>query len=223
MTAQPDDRTLRIAAFVAQALELQDDPGEIVGEIDLIRDEPDTRIAAIELQSSAGPVAFLVYLYALGLTGADGMSGAERYRQDLATMERAGELNTPGPRVFAHATTDDEAFILATTPANLRTITGAPPEERIAATLADLPPGSEVEQVRRDSALAMMRLITEANEQAGQWLAAMRAASAGVGSAPFTEEETALALHLLDEQNVQSLLTVMNTLIQSARGGQAGG
>ncbi|MDQ2682481.1 MAG: hypothetical protein M3Y37_03035, partial [Chloroflexota bacterium] len=100
----------RIAAFVAQALDLEIDPADLIPEIVALKRDDETGTSAIELQSSIGPTPFLVYHYALT------EAGKRRLETDIATLEKAATLDTPGPRIVAHATTDEDAFILATTP-----------------------------------------------------------------------------------------------------------
>jgi hypothetical protein len=116
---------------------------------------------------------------------------------------------------MAHAVTDDEAFILATTPATHRALTGAPTD----AAPADVPEEKR-DKVRKETAANLLRLLSEANAQARDWLAAMQLSgeSATTDQIDFHPEETGLALFLLDESNIRQLLQVLNVMVQSARG-----
>ena len=125
----------------------------------------------------------MIYHYELNTEDNEGRPGIELFQSDLRTLERAATLNTPGPRIVAHAVTDDEAFILATTPATHRA------------------------------------LLSEANGQARDWLAAMQLSgeAASADQVDFHPEETGLALFLMDESNIRQLLQVLNVMVQSAR------
>ena len=224
-----NDLTLKIAAFVIQALDLGDDPAAIAGEIVALKRDLNAGISSIELDSSVGPAAFLIYHYLLDVPNTEGRSGRELFDADLATLERAAEQDTPGPRILAHATAGDEAYVLATTPATFRALSGASPTEDMEATAADLLPGADTAEIRRRAAHDLLRLLREADSQAAAWLRAIRvegrlpqADANGSGSESgdllaFNEEETALALFLLDERSIGDLLRVLNLLITTAR------
>jgi hypothetical protein len=216
-----DEQTLRLAAFMAQALELEDDPTALANELVRLKRDPQAAIFSIELESSVGPAAFLLYHYRLDERGDDGRSGRELFDADLATLERAAGQDTPGPRILAHATADREAFILATTPAIFRALTGAPDTRSIEATPAALSLTGDPVEARREAASELLRLLQEANQQATTWLAALGASGkteTANGESPilFNEEEAALALFLLDERSIRDLLQTLNLLISSA-------
>src|SRR5215218_6440222 len=99
-----DDLTLKLASFVVQALDLGDSPDDLAAEITALKRDLNAGISSIELDSSVGPAAFLVYHYRLDVPDAEGRSGADLFAADLATLERAAEQDTPGPRILAHAT-----------------------------------------------------------------------------------------------------------------------
>ena len=219
-----DDLTLKLASFVVQALDLGDEPAALATEIVALKRDLNAGISSIDLDSSVGPAAFLVYHYRLDVPDAEGRSGADLFAADLATLERAAEQETPGPRILAHATAGDEAYILATTPATYRAITGAPPLEAIEATAADLLPGTDTAEARRTAAAELLRLLREANTQATTWLRAIQAEgrlpSDDIGAADqliFNDEESALALFLLDDRSIGNLLRVLNLLLTTAR------
>jgi hypothetical protein len=208
---------LAAASFLAQALDLGDDPAAIATELTPVADRDTSAIFSVELDSSIGAAAFLVYVYVLADTDGEGTTGAELYQRGVATLEQAAARDTPGPRLVANAETDTVAFILATTPATWRRLQGDEPT--MVATEADLPATGMSIQQRASLAEDLHRSLKEANEHARGWLGAIRAAGAsgdGVDIA-FTEEETALALHVLDEANVTPLLTALNLLIASAQ------
>lgn len=212
----PSPLALAAASFLAQALELSDDPAAIAGELTGISETDDTAVYSVELDSSIGAAAFLVYVYALDAGEDAGHTGADRYQQAMTTLEQAAARDTPGPRLVANAETEQVAFILATTPATWRRLQGEEPS--IVATEADLPTrGISVEE-RASVAEDFHRSLKEANDHARDWLAAIRAAGENTGDEiEFTEAETALALHVLDEANVAPLLTALNLLIASAQ------
>ena len=195
----------KIAAFVVQALDLQLDPQELVDEIVALKRDEASGISAIELQSSIGATPFLVYHYEIG--------GGNRAHldADLATLEKAATLKTPGPRILAHAVAGEEAYILATTPQVHRAMTGE-----------QAPPHAEMQRARPERARtrAVDRLLDQlrsANELAGEWLKAVEAIEKSGDELSFTEQEAALALFLLDDRSIQDLLRALNVLISSAR------
>lgn len=214
MTDPFDPFALKLAAFVNEALDLGEDPAELAEEILPFKRDANAGISTIELESSIGPAAFLIYHYELNTPDDEGRAGSELFQTDLRTLERAATLNTPGPRILAHAVTDDEAFILATTPATHRALTGQAPEEA-----APTVPEEQRDDVRKETATNLLRLLSEANAQARDWLAAMQLSgeASGTDQVDFHPEETGLALFLMDENNIRQLLQVLNLMVQSAR------
>ena len=205
---------MRLAAFVNEALELDEDPGNLAEEILPFKRDQNAGISTIELESSIGVAAFLIYHYELNTADDDGRPGSELFQTDLRTLERAATLNTPGPRIIAHAVTDDEAFILATTPATHRALTGTGSEESTPTI-----PDDARDEVRKETATNLLRLLSEANAQARDWLAAIQLSgeSSSAEQVDFHAEETGLALFLLDESNIRQLLQVLNLMVQSAK------
>lgn len=198
-----------IASFIVQALDLEADPAELIPEIVALKREERTGTSAIELQSSAGPTPFLIYHYDL----VDG--DQSRFDADVATLERAAKLDTPGPRIVASATTDSGAFILATTPAVLEALTGV---QRTAPARPAMP----IERARGRVPDRLVEKLREANRLAGDWLTAIQAASERGDDLSLTDQEAALALFLLDDRSIQDLLKALNVLLTSARGGSDG-
>jgi hypothetical protein len=206
--------SLRLAAFVNEALELDEDPNDLAEEILPFKRDQNAGISTIELDSSIGVAAFLIYHYKLNTPDDEGRQGSELFQSDLRTLERAATLNTPGPRILAHAVTDDEAYILATTPATHRALTGTGPDD----TAPTIPEDAR-DEVRKETATNLLRLLSEANAQARDWLAAIQLTgeSTSAEQVDFHAEETGLALFLMDENNIRQLLQVLNLMVQSAR------
>lgn len=218
----PSPLALVASSFLAQALDLSDDPALIAPELAALKEDSNASIYSVQLDSSIGSAAFLVYVYLLQETDADGSTGQTHYEAGLSTLQQAADRDTPGPRMVAHADTDAYGFILATTPATWRALHG---EEalQVEATADDLPDIDVSPDARASVAEDLHRAIHEANDHASKWLAAVRKAGAGTegDELQFTEEETALALFVLDNANVQPMLTALNLLVTSAQN-QAG-
>lgn len=222
-----DRLALNAAAFLTRALDLQDDPRALAPELIMLERGPDAGIWSVELESSVGPAAFLIYDYRLTATDSDSASGRARFDADRKTMERAASLGTPGPRILAHAQAGEYAFILATTPAVHRALTGQAEPDALEATEADLLPGPETARLREAAAAELLTHLRAANEQARTWLRAIRA-EANVPSADaadrvdFNEAETELALFLLDERSIEHVLQALSLVVEAAKSQVAG-
>jgi len=204
-----DPWSLKAAAFVIQVLELEADPAELAGAMSPLKREPAGGISAVELSSSGGATPFLVYHYAL-VPGRPSVFDA-----DVTTMEQAERLGTPGPRIIASASGETEAYILATTPDVQRMLAGETPRS------APPPPDARTaERQRHRTPGKMIDAIRTANGLAAEWLAALKVA-AELGSdadLTFTDEESALALYLLDDASAGDLLRALNLALSAARG-----
>jgi len=207
-----DPFALKIAAFVAGALEIETDPAEMVDEVVPLKRDANAGISTIELKSANGPAPFLVYHYILEEVGAEGRTGQELFDQDLATLTRATEQNTPGPRILAHATAEGEAYVLATTPDVFQTLTGSEPLDSEPEG-PPIRPGKAAAAVRKRSADNLLRLLREADSEASNWLRAIKAEGDEVILGP---EESALALFLIDKGSIKSMLLAINILIENA-------
>ena len=204
-----DPWSLKAAAFVIQVLELKADPVELAGAMSPLKREPAGGISAVELSSSGGATPFLVYHYAVGETG------AAPFEADVATMEQAERLGTPGPRIIASASGEREAYILATTPDVQRMLAGEPPRPA-----APSPDAGKAERQRHETPGKLIDAIRAANALAAEWLAALKVAAEQGSEADmtFTDEESALALYLLDDASAGDLLRALNLALSAARG-----
>jgi hypothetical protein len=218
-----DDRTTRAAAFLAQALGLADAPADLAPELRRIRDDATMAVYTAELDSSAGPAAFLIYVYPVG-----GAVGRAAYDAALRTLHEAAERDAPGPRLLASASSGAEGFLLATTPATFRALSGQAGPAQLPAPDSGPVAGAEA-TARRAAAGELLRLLREADALAATWLAAVRAEEPdpGSGAGPttpgpeeeivFDDVEVELALFLLDEPGIQRLLRVVNLFLTAAR------
>ena len=195
----------KIASFIVQALDLEIEPGDLAGEIVALKRDDASGISAVELQSSVGPTPFLIYHYAIP----DGQRG--QLDADVATLEKAATLDTPGPRIVAHAVAGDDAFILATTPAVQRALTGQIDEPK------PKRPQMPVDRARTRVPDRLIDKLREVNRLAGDWLTAIQAAGESGDDLSLTDQEAALALFLLDDRSIQDLLQALNVLISTAR------
>lgn len=221
--AQPDAMMLATAAFLQQVLELEEDPSGLARDLSAIKRDNNAAIYTIQLESSVGLAAFLVYTYVLAERGGDGHTGQELFDAGLETLQQAASRNTPGPRAVAHATTDTHGFILATTPGTYRALTGQGSAENLEPSAEDLIATEDTDRVRAEAAEELLELLKKANEQAQTWLKAIQSATlAAPGSeeqalVSFSEAETELALFLLDDESIGDLLRSLNLLIETAQ------
>ncbi len=207
------------ALFLGQVLGLTDTASSLASDLSPIKRDVNASIYTIQLESSVGPAAFLVYAYVLDDRGGEGHTGRELFNAGLETLQQAAERSSPGPRAVAHAETDAYAFILATTPGTYRALTGtAAPASSIEATPEVLPPTDEALRVRSEVAHDLLETLRMANTQATDWLAALRRSpGSDEEMITFSEEETELALFLLDNDSIGSLLRALNLLVSTAQ------
>ena len=208
-----DPFALKIAAFVAGALEIETDPATMADEVVALKRDANAGISSIELQSASGPAPFLVYHYVLEEVGAEGKTGQELFDQDLATLTRATEQNTPGPRILAHAMAEGEAYVLATTPEVFRALTGTePPVDEPDGP--PIPSGKAASAIRKRSADNLLKFLRQADSAASNWLRAIKAEGEEV---MLSAEESALALFLIDKDSIKNMLLAINILIETAQ------
>ncbi|MDP8909711.1 MAG: hypothetical protein M3N47_11485 [Chloroflexota bacterium] len=233
--AQPwptDQLTRGAAAFLAQVVGMDRDREaveELAADLGAIKRDANAAIYSIQLDSNIGPAAFLVYAYLLDERGGDGKTGRELYEAGLATLAEAAHRASPGPRAVAHAETRIAGFILATTPGTYRALQGEPsPGEEPVPDQTPLPPPdgpsfAELNQQRADAAIALLSLLRDANQTATAWLTAIQqtggADPTGDGDdlLEFNEDETALALFLLDDTSIGDLLKTLNLIVTAAQ------
>lgn len=221
--SRPDDLLLPTAAFLQQALELDDDPATLARDLSVIKRDSNAAIYTIQLESSVGLAAFLVYTYLLEERGGDGHSGKELFDAGLETLQQAATRNTPGPRAVAHASTATHGFILATTPGTYRALSGSPQTDSLEPSPEDLPATEDTDRVRSEAAEELLDLLQRANDQARTWLRAIQAATRQAPGddaqalVSFSEAETELALFLLDDESIGDLLRSLNLLVATAQ------
>lgn len=226
--ASVDQASLRhgAAQFLGQVLGITESPDYLANDLSPIKHDTNASIYTIQLDSSVGPAAFLVYAYALHDRGGDGHTGKELFDTGLQTLQQAAQRSTPGPRAVAHAETDTFGFILATTPGTYRALAGEPDTgASLEATAANLMAVEDSVRIRSELAQELLNTLRAANSQASNWLAAIQSASQGGDNGPeaiddlleFTEDETELALYLLDEDSIGSLLRALNLLVATAQ------
>jgi hypothetical protein len=215
---------LAAAAFLGEVLEIPN-PASLAPDLSAIKRDTNASIYTIQLDSSVGPAAFLVYAYLLKERGGDGHTGQELFENGLTTLQQAAQRATPGPRAVAHADDDTYGFILATTPGTYRALTGeAPTASEIEATTANLIPVEDASRIRSELAQELLLSLKQANQQAVDWLKAIQSVDAAGGNEDFlefTSDETELALYLLDDNSISSLLNALNLLVTSAQQGAA--
>ncbi len=222
-----DQLTRGAAAFLAQVADLDGDRDALdalAGDLAVMKRDANAAIYTIQLDSSIGPAAFLVYAYLLDERGGDGRTGRELYEAGLAILSEAAQREAPGPRAVAHAETGAAGYILATTPGTYRALVGDGVPEVTPTDTDELaaPPPVDLYQRRVDAATALHHLLRDANTAATDWLAAIQSAGAAPGSAAddlleFNEDETALALFLLDDRSIGDLLKTLNLLVTAAQ------
>jgi len=213
------------AAFLGQVLGLSDQPDHLATDLSPIKRDSNASIYTIQLESSVGPAAFLVYAYQLRERGGEGHTGKELFDSGLETLHQAAAHATPGPRAVAHAESDDYGYILATTPGTYRALTeGQEAEGASEATSVDRPTTKETMRFRNESAQGLLKSLKIANDQATTWLAAVHDADRSAETASleesrieFTEDETELALFLLDNDSIGNLLRALNALVSAAQ------
>ncbi len=210
------------ALFLGQVLGLTESPEYLADDLSPIKRDANAGIFTIQLDSSVGPAAFLVYAYVLDRRGGDGRTGKELFDAGLQTLQQAARYETPGPRALAHAESGDHGYILATTPGTYRALVGeSGTGESLEATPADLVSIQDAQRIRLESAERLLATLRTANEEATRWLDAIRLASqsdTGIDEVlEFNDRETELALYLLDEQSIGNLLQALNVLVATAQ------
>jgi hypothetical protein len=219
-----DTQAVKVAAFLVQALEMELDPIALADDVVPFKRDVNAGISSVQIDSSIGPIPFLIYDYQLLIQNAERITGQSLFEADLRTLERAAVGETPGPRVLAHATAGDEAFILAATPGVHRALTGIDPNGVVAPVTPETRSPSELAAARADAANELLRIVRDGNAAAQRWLELIQQDGADESDdfLEFNQAEAALALYVLDERSIQHLLRVLSLLVQSAKGATPG-
>src|SRR5690606_7298309 len=106
-----------------------------------------------------------------------------------------------------------------------RALTGDTGSRNIEASTSDLLPVEDAASLRSDLAQELLHSLKAANEQATNWLQAIQLASRSASQdeegvddlLEFTQDETELALFLLDDDSIGNLLRVLNLLVSTAQ------
>ncbi len=216
MTSSPNDTLDLLAArFIIDTLSLDLVPEVLVPTLNRIERDDNTAVYAVQLESSVGPAAFLVYGYETGLTGQRGADSQQRYATDVRTLEVAQSRNVPGPRLIASGELAGNLFVLATDPQTFAALAGAEASTNAA---TDSEREREPVELRRDAAEKLVTLLRDADRQAGRWLRAVDRQETSATSEPiplaFDDVETELALYLLGPDGV---LTLASRVLESAQ------
>lgn len=212
------------AVFLSKVLGLSDPATNLTNDLSPIKRDVNASVYTIQLESSIGPAAFLVYAYVLGDRGGEGHTGKELFDAGLETLQQAAQRSSPGPRAVAHAETDTYAFILATTPGTYRALT-AGTEGPVSAEVGppDPPATDNALERRRDAAQDLIATLRSANTHATEWLDALKRSTEADSTTSdgemvdFSDEETELALYLLDDDSIGNLLRALNLLVSTAQ------
>jgi hypothetical protein len=215
---QPDPLALDAARFLVASLSLDVDPGEMATGLDRIDRDDRTSVYAVQLGSSVGPAAFLVYAYAT--TGDQAAEARSRFEGDIRTLQQAQERDVPGPRLVASGELDGTSYILATDPATFAALAGgeaAPPP-------APAMDPAEAARTRRRSAERLLRSLKDADREASRWLAALPHDDAGsldLAGVKLDDAETELALFLLGPDGIRNVLRMASLLIEQGKAAAA--
>lgn len=216
---------LLAARFIIQTLSLDLVPEVLVPTLNRIERDDHTAVYAVQLESSVGPAAFLVYGYEASLPGQRGATSQQRYATDVRTLEVAQSRNVPGPRLIASGELGGNLFVLATDPQTFAALAGV---EATTNSASDSERNRDPAEVRRDAAGELITLLRNADQQAGRWLRAIyrQDTAGGHGSTPatplvFDDVETELALYLLGPDGIRNVLTLTSRILESAQAANA--
>ncbi len=222
MTSSSDDTLDLLAArFIIQTLSLDLVPEVLVPTLNRIERDDQTAVYAVQLESSVGPAAFLIYGYETSLPGKRGAAGRQRHATDLRTLEVALSRNVPGPRLLASGDLGGSAFVLATDPQTFAALAGVDPSVNAA---SDTERDRDPAELRRDAAGRLVTLLRDADREAGRWLRAIdrqesadKSAAGPAAALPFDDVETELALYLLGPDGIRNILTLASRILESAQ------
>lgn len=219
MTSSPDDTfDLLAARFIIDTLSLDLVPEVLVPTLNRIERDDNTAVYAVQLESSVGPAAFLVYGYETSLTGQRGAESQQRYATDVRTLEVALSRDVPGPRLIASGELGGNRFVLATDPQTFAALAGVDARTE---TATDSERERDPAELRRDAAGELITLLRDADRQAGRWLRAFDRQESGATAEPtslaFDDVETELALYLLGPDGIRNVLTLASRILESAQ------
>ncbi|HEV2528639.1 MAG TPA: hypothetical protein VGT61_09340 [Thermomicrobiales bacterium] len=214
----PDVLTLDAARFLIASLSLPDDPESLATGLNRIDRDEQSAVFAMQMESSVGPAAFLVYVYETSALGKRGREVAKRHAGDLRTLQLAQARGVPGPRLVASGELNGNQFILATDPQTFaaladETVTAPPTTPTFTIDPADAP------KVRREAADRILSRLKDAEHDAGRWLAAVGSGAEDPASLELDDVETELALYLLGPTGIRNVLRLANLVLEK---GQAG-
>lgn len=166
MPASPDDSLdLYAARFIIATLSLDLVPEVLRPTLNRIERDDSTAVYAVQLESSVGPAAFLIYGYETSRPGTAGRDSQTRFTTDIRTLEIAQARNVPGPRLVASGELGGNSFVLATDPQTFAALAGVD-----VATSPELAGDRDREpsEVRRIAAEGLLSLLRDADRQAGR-------------------------------------------------------
>ncbi|HYO29858.1 MAG TPA: hypothetical protein VER37_04685 [Thermomicrobiales bacterium] len=201
---------LAAASFVIEALGLGLEIDSLVGDIRLIEERPDVTTLAFEMDSDAGPLAFLVYAYLLDWVDEPGTTGRTGVERAVAMLSQAERLDAPGPRAVATGEVGRWGLVLATTPDGAERLAGSEPRPRWEDA------GEATEPSRDPAELAgdLLASLRRSNRLASEYLARI-----GPSGMRATLEEAELALYLTDGRSLTPLLALIRRTVEIAEAG----
>lgn len=203
-----DESRLVAASFIAEALGLEGKPAELAADLVEIGSAPLLATYAVELDSSRGRVALLIWLYDLDRVDDANVNGRQQRDRDLEMLEAAVRLGAPGPRLIASGEVGRWGAVLATTPGDHARLGGQAVAS--AANLSNTPMATDDRARLAGELLVALRRSVYLAET---YLAASEQ------SAERTSEEAELGLFLTDPRSLEPLLgLVRRTIVEAAAG-----
>ncbi len=218
----PDTLTLDAARFLVASLSLADEPESLAAGLDRIDRDEQSAVFALQMESTVGPAAFLVYVYETSALGKRGREVAKRHAGDLRTLQLAQARGVPGPRVVASGELNGNQFILATDPQTFAALAENGPNATSGpATPAPVDP-AQAAKIRRETAERILSRLKDAEHDASRWLAAVGTAADDPASLELDDVETELALYLLGPTGIRNILRLANLVLEKGQAGPTG-